>query len=117
MKRLYHLLALLALINLFAIGGLVGYLFASGRLNEERVNQIAMVLRGEFPTTQPAETTQPAAVEPPPPEPSQVEIARIRAQKEYFELVAQRHQRELEDRRTLNEQIRLDVIRKLDEIE
>lgn len=115
LKRLYHLLALLAMINLFAIVGLVGFLFSSGRLNAERVDQIGIVLRGQFPTSQP--TTQPAAVAAAPPEPSRAEIARMAAQKEYYGLLAERHQREMEDRRTLNQAIQLDVIRRLEEIE
>lgn len=116
MRRIYHLLALMALIHLFALGGLVGYLFVSGRLNQERVEQIAVVLRGQFPTSQPA--TQPAVEPPPPPpEPSRTEIERIQAQKDYYALLAERHQRELDDRRTLNERIQLDVVQKLEEIE
>ena len=43
-KKLFHGVAMLALINLFAVVGMVGYLFASGRLNEERINQIGKVL-------------------------------------------------------------------------
>src|SRR5690242_3092354 len=107
MSRLYHLLALIALINLFAIAGLAGYLFASGRLNTERVDQIAKVLRGEFPMTQPA-SSQPAS-SPSPVEPSRAEIERLRAQREYYDLVSERHRRELEDRERLNQTIQLDV--------
>jgi hypothetical protein len=115
MKRLYHMLALLALVNLFAIGGLVGYLFASGRLDGGRVEQIAAVLRGEWPETEVA-TTQPAAPLPPP-EASRTEIARIQAQKEFYQLVAERHKREVEDRRNLNEAIRLSVVRDLEALD
>ena len=115
MSRLYHLLALLALINLFSIGGLVAYLFGTGRLNAERVDQIAKVMRGQFPTSRPA-ASQPASA-PAPPEPSQAEIERIKASREFFELVSERHQRELEDRQRLNQTIQLDVSRKLEEIE
>ncbi len=108
------MLALLALIHLFAIAGLVGYLFASGRLNAERVNQMAMVLRGEFPKPQPA--SQPASA-PAPPEPSRAEIERLRSQREYYELVAERHQRELDDRRRVNQTIQLNVSREMEAIE
>ena len=58
LKRFYHLLALLAMINLFAVVGLVAYLFTSGRLNAQRIDQIAVVLRGEFPASQPAVATK-----------------------------------------------------------
>jgi flagellar motility protein MotE (MotC chaperone) len=115
MSRIYHFLALIALINLFAIAGLVGYLFASGRLSTERVDQIAKVMRGEFPASQPA-SSQPASA-PAPAEPSRAEIERVRVQREYYELVSERHLRELEDRERLNQTIQLDVSRKLEEIE
>lgn len=115
MKRLYHMLALLAFINLFAVVGLVGYLLASGRLSAKRMDQIAQVLRGEWPEAQ-APATQPAAP-PAPPEASRAEIARIQAQKEFYELVADRHKREMEDRMALNQSIRLQVTRDLEELE
>ena len=109
------MLVLLGLVNLFALAGFVGYLFASGRLNAERVEQIAMVLRGEFPETEVA-TSQPADAEPPP-EASEAEIARIRANREYYELLADRHKREIEDRRGLGQQIRSETLVLLKEIE
>ena len=65
MKRLYHMIAMLALINLFALAGFLGYLFSSGRLSRERVEEIAMVLRGEFPKES-AAANQPASDQPPP---------------------------------------------------
>jgi len=115
MKRLYHMIALLSLINLFAIGGLMGFLFATGKLNAERVDQMAMVLRGEFPTAQ-SPATQPVESESPP-QRSREEIVRIQAQKEYYALIAGRHERELADRGSLNQSIQLDVTRKLEQIE
>jgi hypothetical protein len=114
MRRIYHILALIGLINLFAVCGLVGYLFVSGKLNAERVDQIGVVLRGQFPTSQPASQPAEATARP---EPSKAEIARMSAQREYFELVAKRHEREMEDRRSLNQAIQLEVERKLEEIE
>ena len=101
---------------MFAVGGLAGYLFVSGRLNAQRVDQIGVVLRGEFPTSQPATTTQPAQVAARP-EPSKAEIARMAAQREYFELVAKRHEREMDDRRSLNQAIQLEVQREREEID
>lgn len=115
MKRLYHMFALLAIINLFAVGGLVAFLFATGKLNAERVDQVAMVLRGEFPEIE-APTTQPAIVEAPP-QRSGEEIARVQAQKEFYALISDRHKRESEDRRALNQGIQLRVQRQLEEIE
>jgi hypothetical protein len=115
MRRLYHILALIGLINLFAVGGLAGFLFISGRLNAQRVDQIGVVLRGEFPTSQPA-TTQPAQAAARP-EPSKAEIARMAAQREYFELVAKRHEREMNDKHSLNQEIQLQVQQEREEIE
>jgi len=115
MKRLYHMLALLALVNLFAVAGLIGFLFATGRLNAERVEQIAIVLRGEFPEPEVAVT---AAAEPEaPPEASQAEIARLRAKQEYYGLLAERHKREIEDRRSLAQATQVETMRLLEEIE
>jgi hypothetical protein len=115
MKRLYHLLALLAFANLFAVAGLVTYLLSSGRLNAERADQIAKVLRGEWPEAQ-APASQPAPP-PAPPEASRAEIARVQAQKEFHELIADRHKREMEDRLGLNQSIRLQVMRDLEQLE
>lgn len=116
MKRIYHILALMGLIFLFAAGGMAGFMFATKRLNAERIDQIAKVLRGEFPkpavaASQPA--TQPASE----PTLSRAEIARIQAQKEYFELVAERSRKEIEQRKALDQQIQLDVTRQMEEID
>jgi hypothetical protein len=109
---------LLALVNLFAALGFVGFLFASGRLDSERLEQIAMVLRGEFPADKPVGVpAAPAAPQPALQEPSQAEIARAQARQEHIELIAQRHQREIQDRREFNQAIQLDVLRQLEQIE
>lgn len=115
LRRLYHILALLAMINLFAVAGLVGYLFASGRLNAERVDQIAVVLRGEFPKAPEPVATRPAdgAV----PERSRDEIARIEAKRKFYALIADRQQRELADRQTLNQRIQFDVNAQMEQIQ
>jgi hypothetical protein len=114
-KRFYNLLALLAIINLFAMGGFVGYLFASDRLNTERVEQMAKVLRGEWPAEQGVET-QPIEDATPPAQ-SREEIARNKSQERFWTLVADRQQREMLDRRAVNQRIQMDVIRQLEEIE
>ncbi len=115
LKRLYHLLALLALANLFAVAGLVLFLVSTGRLNAERAEQIAEVLRGEYPERELADS---GPVEPEaPPEASQTEIARSQARKEFINLVASRHIREMKDRRKLNNTIQLETRRLLEEIE
>jgi hypothetical protein len=117
MKRFYHLLALLAMINLFAVVGMVGYLFASGRLNAERVEQIAVVLRGEFPSSQPAvASSQPAAPEDKA-QTSGQEIARRQEEKELVTLVKNRRDRELRDRDVLDQRIQLETRQLLEKLE
>ncbi len=118
MKRLYHALALLAIVNLLAIAGMIGFLVATGRVDAERAEQIAMVLRGEFPEP-PADAaaTQPAATRPAERQRSAQEIAQTQARRQFYELLAERHQREMEDRRKLNEELRLDVVRELEQID
>ena len=117
LKRFYHLLALLAMINLFAVGGLVAYLFTSGRLNAQRVEQIAVVLRGEFPTSQPAvASTQPARQE----ENAQgsgAELVRQQEQKELLELTRGRREREIRDRDVLDQRIQLETRQLLEKLE
>lgn len=45
--RLYGILAFVSLAAMLAVGGLAGYLFATGKLDGKRMEQIAGVLRGE----------------------------------------------------------------------
>jgi len=115
MRRLYSITALVAIIQLFATAGLLGYLFATGRINAERIDRIASILRGKdlaraAATTQP--TTAAAKVET-----ATSQIARSRMEQDYLMLIAERHRRELEDRARLNQTIQHDVLRKLEEIE
>lgn len=117
MKRVYHILALMALINLFAVAGLIGFLVYSGKLTRERADQIAAILRGEeLAGASSAAASQPAATTTAPAG-SRETIARDQARKELYALMAERHLREMEDRRLLNQQIQLDVNRQLEKIE
>ncbi len=61
MKRMYQLVSLLAVILLLSLGGGLGYLWGTGQLNGERVEQIAAVLRGEIAGSTAAPTTAPAS--------------------------------------------------------
>src|SRR5271163_778061 len=45
MKKLGTLFTLLCIMHLFALGGLVGYLFATGRLDGQKVSGIIAMLR------------------------------------------------------------------------
>ncbi len=114
-KRLYHGLALVALINLFALIGFVGFLVASGRLDEERAQLIADVLRGE------GREAEPAPVEPGDspsvPQPSRAEIAETQAKKEFFRLIGERLESEIRQRQELNDSVQLEVLRRLEEID
>lgn len=115
-KRLYHAMAWLAMANLFAVAGLIAYLFASGHLNAERVDQMAMVMRGEFPKPQPPVASQPVVVQEKP-QTSREELAKLEAQKQFYTLISERHQREIDDRKNLNQTIQMDVNRQLEQIE
>lgn len=114
LKRLYHVVAWLALANLFATGGLLAFLFGSGRLNSERVDQIAVVLRGEFPKPQPP-ASQPV-VQQEKPRTSKEELAQLESRRQLYTLISERHQREIDDRNKLNQVIQLDVNRQLEQI-
>jgi hypothetical protein len=66
LTKLYNLLSVLAIATLLAGGGFSAFLFGTGRLNADRVNQIGAVMRGELdqpPQSQPA--SQPASDEAP----------------------------------------------------
>ena len=50
-KKLYSLFAFLSLVVVLAGGGLGGYLFATGKLTPERIDQMAAIVRGETEST------------------------------------------------------------------
>ena len=64
-SKIFNLLAVISIATLLALGGMAGFLFGSGRLNQPRIEKIAAVLRCELdddtdspeaaPNTQPAE--------------------------------------------------------------
>jgi hypothetical protein len=114
-KRLYQVVSLLAVVLVFALLGLGGYLYAKGRLTPERVDQIAALLRGES-LTPPAPATQPSAA-PVKPETANVEIERSQEQRALYAMVAERQKRELEDRARLNRRIQYEVVQKLEEVQ
>ncbi|MGQ9649220.1 MAG: hypothetical protein ACUVXJ_03845 [Phycisphaerae bacterium] len=117
LKRFYHLLALLAMINLFAVAGFVGYLFATGRLDAERARQIAVVLRGEFPASQPAVAASRPAPRDQTPQASGQEIARQQETKELIALQEKRRARDLRDRDLLDKRIQLETRQLLERLE
>ncbi len=63
MTKAYSLLSVIAIGTLLALAGLGGYLFGTGQLTPDRVDQLAGVMRGEYdpePEDPDAPTTQPA---------------------------------------------------------
>lgn len=116
MKRVYTILALLAMINLFALAGLVGFLFATGRLDEERVGQMAQVLRGEYPASQPIAASQPTTQVASPQRAGQ-EIAAGQARREALQLQSERLEQESAQRKSLGESLEVRVLRRLEEIQ
>jgi hypothetical protein len=68
--KLYNLLAIVAIASMLAVGGFAAFLFGSGRLNADRAETIAAVLRGELDeraaevsSTQPAQDDEAEASE------------------------------------------------------
>jgi hypothetical protein len=83
LKKLYHLIAGLALLNLLAVGALGGYLAGSGKLNLERLHAVVETLRAPAPDPHaeaPADAADPPADAVAPegqPTPAEREIARL----------------------------------------
>lgn len=63
-SKIFNLLAVISIATVLALGGMAGFLFGSGRLNQPRIEKIAAVLRGELDddtdSPEAAATTQPA---------------------------------------------------------
>jgi hypothetical protein len=109
-KSLYQVISILAIANLVCLIGLVIFLAATGRLDAERVDQIAAVLRGEPPvptasTTQP--TTQPVEAET-----AETRLAQAREETDLAFRVLERKRREVADRQRLAEALMMDVVRR-----
>jgi flagellar motility protein MotE (MotC chaperone) len=58
MKKLFFVLILTLALNFLALGGAVGYLFQSGRLNKDKISKVRELI---FPPPGSAATTQPSA--------------------------------------------------------
>jgi hypothetical protein len=109
-KTLYQVVCILAIANVVLLIGVLVFLFGSGRLNAERVEQIAAVLRGEYPaevsaTTQP--TSQPAESDT-----VELKLARAEEQGDWAERLLERKRREIEDRQRLVDAAVLDIVRR-----
>lgn len=109
-KTLVQLISVLAVAHLLVLAGLLGFLFGTDRLNAERIEQIASVLRGEFPTEATADaiaTTQPAEKEQ-----AETKLARAKEESDLIRRQFERQVRETQDRQHLVEAMMLEVTRR-----
>ena len=117
MKRLYSILALAAIAHLGLLVGLVGFLFGTGRLDTDRIEQIAAVIRGDLDDG--ATTTAPATQ----PTPVVRDLATaeiIRQQRELEEIRRRRLQQQVQQARQATELAtlaRIDVIRRSESLD
>ena len=113
-KAIYQVICILAIANLVAVAGIIAFLFATDRLDAERVDQMAAVLRGEdlserAPATPPAApTTQPAEKK----DTAETQLARARERGDLAQRLLERRGREVEDRQRLAEALMLDIVRR-----
>ena len=114
-KKAYHVVALLALLNLIVIAGGVGYLFSTGALSTERVEQLAAVLRGEWP--KPAEAQAEEVEEVADPTRSAESIDREQTEEEMLRLQADRRRAELQQQAATVAAARLEVTRQREALE
>jgi hypothetical protein len=61
MRKIYGLAAFLSLVGMAALAGLAGYLAANGKLDAQRIDAIAAVLRGDAPAAASQPASQPAS--------------------------------------------------------
>lgn len=108
-KRVLQIVSGLALVNLVVLIGLTGFLFGTGRLDAERIDQIGEVLKGNWPADDgPDVATTLAAA------PAQDSSAKIHRDEEIEEILRRRfdrQRREIADQRALVDAARLVVLR------
>lgn len=108
LKRLYQLVAIVAIGQLVVLMGLMAFGWASGRLDRQRIGQIAMVLRGEWPGQQ-AATSQPVTTAP-----AAAASEKIRHDEELEEVLLRRldrQRRQIEDLAALTDAARMKLLR------
>ncbi len=114
-KQLYHILALLAILHLLVLGGLIGWLIVSGKLDAEKARNIAAVMRGELPaaptTTAPATSRPVIEAQPVLAQASTEKIERERNTDELNRLLDDRRRREIADRQNLIDAAMLRITR------
>lgn len=127
LAKIFNAAAALALATMLAVGGFVGYLTATGRLNATRLERIAAVLRGEldqWPSAAPAPAEpapdDSAATRPAGPVHAARErdhLARLQSERAARDLEAQRRLLEQVLQRVIQEQEALAAQRKLSQVE
>lgn len=115
--KAYRLLAFVSLACVLAGGGLVAFLFASGRLNADRVEQVASILRGEArqpPASQPASApaSAPAAAVT-----SAEELRRQRRDQAMQRALLERTNRDLAAQKELLDQATAELIAQTEQLE
>ncbi|MCP4248220.1 MAG: hypothetical protein GY778_14335 [bacterium] len=109
LKKAYQVAALLAVAHLLGLGGVIGYLVATGKLTGERVQQMAEVLRGG-PQAAAAEPVDPGDPNAAPAQPDSP-VGRTQSNEELGRYVADRRRAELDQQAATIRDYRLEVTR------
>lgn len=115
LKKAYHGVAMIALLNLLLVGGVLGYLGATGVLTADRLERIASIARGE--DVGPEQGEQEDAEEVTDPQASADSISHTQEQEEASRLRADRRRAELQQQATTIAAARLEVTRQREALE
>lgn len=122
MRLLVKTIAILAVAHMTALVGLLGFLILTGRLTPAKVNAMAAAWRGDVVPADEAVAKAPPPnvskepVGPPAPATAEDRLADLRERQELWRHVVARELREVEDRKQLAELIRLDVVRRHEQL-
>ena len=116
MRRVYHLLALGALLNLLVLGGTGAYLFSKGHLSRDKILQMAEIARGH--DTDEEVEEDPVAPEEPSATATRVDLS---TESQYAQEIAvremQRFRDEMDQRMALNNKIMLQITTRREALE
>ena len=116
LRRVYHLLALGALLNLLVLGGTGAYLFSKGHLSRDKILQMAEVARGDDTAEEVEE--DPVAPEEPSATATRVDLS---TESQYAQEIAvremQRFRDEMDQRMALNNKIMLQITTRREALE
>ncbi len=116
LKQLFLIVALLSVLHLVALIGLGLYLWNTGKLDAEKVEEIVALIRGEDEQADPAATSQPAA-QPVLAKASGEKITQNLRADEVKRLMGERLLREAADRKALVDAAMLKVTKRLEALE